>query len=102
MSDSAMHDESRSASASSKEERERERELDEEGIIAAVGDVEAARERNITEKLNAEPEEEPFLVKWNGDDDPGNPLNFKTRRKVSLMIMIALIAFLTYSQLLLK
>lgn len=101
MSDSAMHDESRSPSASSKEERERERELDEEGIVAAVGDLEAARERNITEKLNAEPDE-PFLVKWNGDDDPGNPLNFKTRRKVSLMIMIALIAFLTYPQLLLQ
>lgn len=99
MSDSVVHDESRSASASSKEERERETELDEEGVLAAVGDVEAARERNITEKLNAEPEE-PFLVKWDGDDDPGNPLNFKTRRKVSLMIMVAGIAFLTYPQLL--
>ena len=73
-----------------------ERELREEAEIAAVGDVEAARERSIEEKLAHEPHrDDPFLVQWSGDNDPENPLNFSTTRKFSLMAMVAAIAFLT-------
>ena len=79
MSESTIRDGLQSASASLKEEREREREVDEQGKLAMAGDIEAARERSIDKKLDLEPEE-PFLVEWNGKDDPENPLNFKTRK----------------------
>jgi hypothetical protein len=82
------------------EERERKRETVEEGKLAVAGDLEAAREKSMDEKLDTKTED-PFLVEWNGKDDPENPLNFKTRRKVLIMVVIAAIAFLTYHQLLL-
>ena len=100
MSDSTVHDESPSTSASLKEEGERKPEADDEGKLAVAGDLEAARGSNIDEKLDTE-EKDPFLVEWDGIDDPENPLNFKTRRKILLMVVIGAIAFLTYSQLLL-
>ena len=100
MSDSTVHEESRSASPTLMEEKEREREIVEEEKLGVAGDLEAARERSMDEKLDTKTED-PFLVEWNGKDDPENPLNFKTRRKVLLMVVIAGIAFLTYRQLLL-
>ena len=88
------------------QEQERERIVSEEGDMAAVGDIEAARERGMDNDDDEEKETEeaadPYLVGWKGSDDPENPLNFSTRRKASLMVMIAAIAFLTYSLLLLR
>jgi hypothetical protein len=69
-----------------------EREAREE---AMVGDVEAQRENSVDEKITPV-QSDPFLVVWNGPEDPENPLNFTTRRKVGLMAMVAAIAFLTY------
>jgi hypothetical protein len=89
------------SSASLKEvqlqEQERERIVSEEGDMAAVGDIEAARERGMDDDEEKETEEavDPYLVSWKGSDDPENPLNFSTRRKASLMVMVAAIAFLT-------
>jgi len=40
--------------------------------------------------------EEPFLVEWDSNTDPENPLNFLARKKVGLMFIIAVLAFLTY------
>jgi DHA1 family multidrug resistance protein-like MFS transporter len=73
--------------------KEKEKETDHE---EAGNDLEAReRSNNVDAKLETE-EADPYLVEWQGDDDPENPLNFKTRRKVILMVMIAAIAFLTY------
>lgn len=85
MSNSPIRDEARSSSTISKEGE----------LAAAGGDIESAREGGDDAKLELE-EKDPFLVDWEGDDDPGNPLNFKARQKFILMAMIAGIAFLTY------
>ena len=111
MSDSTKLDRASDTTASSAslkevqlQEQERERIVREEGDMAAVGDIEAARERgmdNDDEEKETEEAVDPYLVGWKGSDDPENQLNFSTRRKASLMVMIAAIAFLTYSLLLL-
>jgi CRISPR/Cas system-associated protein Cas10 (large subunit of type III CRISPR-Cas system) len=89
MSETTVHDESTSL-------KEELREADHEGeVVAAGGDLEAAV-REANEKLETEKEIDPYLVEWNGTDDPENPLNFTTARKVLLMTMVAGIAFLTY------
>jgi hypothetical protein len=78
---------------------EAERELREEAEMAAVGDVEAQREYSEMDEVDEKEGVElpdPFLVTWDGDDDPLNPLNFSVRRKVGFMGMIAAICFLTY------
>jgi len=68
----------------------------EEGELANAGDLETARSRS-EEKVNLDDEpEDPYMVKWDGADDPENALNFSSRRKVLVMVMIAAIAFLTY------
>jgi hypothetical protein len=72
------------------------REEFEEAEMAAVGDVEAQRERSVDEKVDIDPQD-PFLVTWDGEDDPTNAINFAKRKKVTVMVMIAAIAFLTYS-----
>jgi hypothetical protein len=80
---------------------EEEREVTKEAAMAAVGDVEAQQEFNLQVDETAlekagEEIHDPYLVEWDGLDDPGNPLNFKMRRKVGFMAMIAAICFLTY------
>ena len=76
---------------------EDEKVVREEGEMANAGDIEVGQSRSEDEKLDPEVEpEDPYMVKWNGADDPGNPLNFPTRRKILVMVMIAAIAFLTY------
>jgi MFS transporter, DHA1 family, multidrug resistance protein len=63
----------------------------------ANADIEAQQSRSEDEKIDSEVEpEDPYMVKWNGADDADNPLNFRTRRKLLVMVMIAAIAFLTY------
>ena len=78
--------------------KEEERKIREEGEIAAFGgEIEQKDlEKSLDDKLDGEAEQDPFLVDWDGDDDPQNPLNFSRRKKVSLMVMIAALAFLTY------
>jgi hypothetical protein len=39
---------------------------------------------------------DPNIVDWDGPDDPENPLNWTTKRKVSATLSISLITFLTY------
>lgn len=39
---------------------------------------------------------DPNIVDWDGPDDPENPLNWTTKRKVSATVSIALITLLTY------
>ena len=68
----------------------------EEGELANAGDLETARSRSEDEKIDPDAEpEDPYLVKWNGTDDPENALNFSSRKKLLVMAMIAAIAFLT-------
>lgn len=38
---------------------------------------------------------DPNIVDWDGPDDPENPLNWTTKRKVTATVSIALITFLT-------
>jgi hypothetical protein len=93
MAETHVNDDSRAPSTTTLEEKQADQEI---GDVYG-GDIEAARERNIQEKVDAEPEpKDPFLVEWNGTDDPDNPLNFRSRKKVLVMMMIAGIAFLTY------
>ena len=40
---------------------------------------------------------DPYLVTWDGDNDPENPLNYTIKQKLVLMVMVAGIAFLTYT-----
>ena len=83
------------STTSLKEEQKKEKRIvREEGDVAAAGgDIEAAIDENSEEEVV---EVDPYLVSWKGSDDPENPLNFSTKRKASLMIMVAAIAFLTY------
>src|SRR5271170_393540 len=70
----------------------------EEGELANAGDLETARSTSEEEKIDSDVEpEDPYMVKWNGTDDPENPLNFSSRKKLLVMVMIAAIAFLTYT-----
>ena len=39
---------------------------------------------------------DPNIVDWDGPDDPENPLNWTSKRKVTATISIALITLLTY------
>ena len=87
----------RASDSASSASLKQERIVREEGEMAAVGDIEAATELGLDEKDTADSEDvDPYLVRWKGSDDPENPLNFSTKRKASLMVMIAAIAFLTY------
>jgi hypothetical protein len=74
------------------------KEATEEGEMAAVGDIEAQRSQSLEIEKEKEEEghEDPFLVQWTGPDDPLNPLNYASRRKVLTMVMIAALAFLTF------
>ena len=65
-------------------------------ISALSEDVERKIEDSLEEKAGEETEQDPYLVDWDGPDDPNNPLNFRTRTKFSTMMMIATLAFLTY------
>src|SRR5579859_6919238 len=86
-----------SASTASLKEANEKRIVRDEGEMAAAGDLEAAMERSMDEKENEkEGEVDPYLVTWKDADDPENPLNFRMRKKVSVIVMIAAIAFLTY------
>jgi hypothetical protein len=96
MSDTATAQEE-SRSMSLKDDVTAERTADYEGEMAAAGgDIEEQVSRD-EEKIEEELEPaDPYLVNWNGADDPENPLNFSKRKKIGLMTMIAAIAFLTY------
>ena len=79
----------------------KDKEFFEDAAMAAAGDVEAQQDFQLDEKIGVDEKSEqedkdPFLVEWDGPDDPGNPLNYSTRRKVGLMAMIASLCFLTY------
>lgn len=84
-----------SDTASTTSLKEEERIVRKEGEVAAAGgDIEEAMDEKASEEGDGEVD--PYLVNWKGSDDPENPLNFATRKKISLMVMIAAIAFLTY------
>jgi len=97
MSESTVKDlESGSSSAELKLE---ERIIDEEGEVAATSGAEQLQtyeEQEEDEKEKLEEAEDPWLVNWK-ENDPENPLNFRSRRKVGIMVMVASIAFLTSS-----
>ncbi|CAL9729934.1 fluconazole resistance protein 1 [Monosporozyma unispora] len=40
--------------------------------------------------------DDPFLVKWNGEDDPENPRNWTTTKKFVLMVLIMLYSCINY------
>lgn len=52
-------------------------------------------EKQDFEQAVEEPRD-PNIVDWDGPDDPENPLNWTTKKKVSATISIALITLLTY------
>jgi hypothetical protein len=98
MATTSLHDQD--SIPSSDTLKEEEKSTQEEGQTANAGDLEMARsksEEKMDEKIDSEAEpEDPYLVTWKGSDDPENPLNFKSRRKVLVIGMVAAIAFLTY------
>lgn len=53
---------------------------------------------NIEDQYVTEPEEprDPNVVDWDGPDDPENPLNWPSRRKVVIVTSISVITFITY------
>jgi hypothetical protein len=59
-------------------------------------DVETGPELSDTAK--EEKVQDPNIVGWDGPDDPENPLNWTTGRKVTATCSIALITFLTYAR----
>jgi hypothetical protein len=54
-----------------------------------VQNIDAGKEATVTD---------PNIVDWDGPDDPENPLNWSTKRKVGATCSIALITFLTYAR----
>jgi len=95
---SALGTDLESSSMNSAEELKAERIATHEGEIAGAGGAENIKtiEEQETEDLEAKDgPEDPFLVEW-GENDPGNPLNFKSSKKIMVMVMIASLAFLTY------
>lgn len=55
----------------------------------------------IEESPKAVPEgykeyDDPNIVNWDGPDDPNNPYNWKTSKKIILAASIAAITFITY------
>jgi len=95
MSETTARDlESGSSSADLKEERI----VDEEGEVAAAAGAEQLatyEEQDEEAKEKLEESEDPWLIDWK-ENDPENPLNFRSRKKVCIMAMVAAIAFLTY------
>jgi len=67
-------------------------------LPSAAGDIEdqLSLDASKSEKIGESEPVDPYLVNWNGPDDPENPLNFSGKRKLALMASIASIAFLTY------
>jgi len=72
-----------------------EGEVREEGEMAAVGDIEA-QESAEKQKEESTESSDPFLVNWDGDNDPLKPINASSKRKFGTIAMIAGLAFLTY------
>lgn len=76
-----------------------EREVREEAEMAAVGDIEAQQSANSEKEEKVEEStssSDPFLVNWEGDNDPLKPINASSKRKFGTIAMIAGLAFLTY------
>src|SRR5271156_2477099 len=87
-----------SGSTNSAAELKEERIATIEGEIAAAGGAENIRtieEQEEEEKESKDEPVDPFLVEWE-ENDPGNPLHYKSRTKAVIMVMIASLAFLTY------
>jgi hypothetical protein len=39
---------------------------------------------------------DPFVVDWDGDDDPANPLNWPSRKKGLNILLLSCLTFVTY------
>jgi len=68
-------------------------------LATAPGDIEdqLSLDASKSEKTGESEPVDPYLVNWNGPNDPENPLNFSGKQKWALMASIASIAFLTYA-----
>lgn len=53
---------------------------------------------DIEDQYVKEPEgpQDPNIVDWDGPDDPENPLNWPSRKKVLIVVSISVITFITY------
>ena len=51
---------------------------------------------DLTDGAKEEKVKDPNIVDWDGPDDPENPLNWTSKRKITATCSIALITFLTY------
>lgn len=41
-------------------------------------------------------EKDPNIVDWDGPDDPENPMNWSRRKKITAIVIVAVLAFLSY------
>lgn len=46
--------------------------------------------------VEAEAEQDPDIVDWDGPDDPENPLNWPARKKWTLILILAAVTLVTY------
>lgn len=43
-----------------------------------------------------EKEKDPNIVDWDGPDDPENPMNWSRNKKITAIVIVAVLAFLSY------
>lgn len=63
----------------------------------ADADVEGSTSSDSKKQENEIDENDPFLVDWNGPDDPENPRNWTNRRKIWHLFIIMMLTTSTYS-----
>lgn len=68
---------------------------DEKRSIHEEGDIEKGP--TLDAGIEKEETRDPNIVDWDGPDDPENPLNWTTKKKLTATISIALITLLTYA-----
>jgi len=62
-------------------------------------DIEAGNGGSMPEEKNVEAHPlDPYVVDWDGPDDPQNPLNWSSRMKWGNIAVVSSITFLTYAK----
>lgn len=65
-------------------------------FVSQESDIDSEKQSHSEKSLNGNDGLDPFLVDWNGTDDPDLPLNWSTIRKGFIVFQIMLLTCITY------
>lgn len=64
--------------------------------VATQDSAQDSIDSNLNKEEAIVEEKDPFLVDWNGDNDPDNPQNWSTSKKTFMVIQVMLLTSVTY------